>query len=244
MALRPLHPFVCLVFLSCAPVSYLENHEPTDLIFQKKTYGGVATLVGTELQAPGFSLYADGRVFYYQYIDGKRQLVYTRLAKKDFLRIYAWIEKNMNRTIKDPPKNSEAPITEFSFGRETTGIEGLGFVKGDPGLDSLQEFSKAIDRINFDRSKRYMSNKIILYVKKLPSGDPESWPKWDIKDIDPASVYRKELSFYEPNSDENSLVLEGDLAKQVQNKIEQASIYQKFGFNNQIFAVGYRPVLP
>jgi hypothetical protein len=241
--LRALRPLVLLFFISCAPVSYLENRQPTDLVFQKKVYGGVATLVGTELQAPGFSLYADGTVIYYQYMDGKRKLVFTRLSRSEFQITYAWIEKNVLRNIGATPSQHGAPVTELIFNGLTKKVEGLGFVRGSSALDSLNEFSKTVDQLAFKKNKIFISKKIVLYVKKLSSGDPSSWPEWNIKEIDLEKIYKKDLSFYEPNSDENSITVDGDLAQKVQKTIEQTSIYQKFSFKDHIFAVGYKPVL-
>ena len=243
--LRALPALLAFLFsFSCSHVSYLENRQPTDLVFQKKVHGGIAALVGTELQAPGFSLYADGTAIYYQYMDGKRKLVFTRLSRSEFQRTYAWIEKNVTRNIGTAPSQPEAPVTELIFNGSLARVEGLGFVRGSSALDSLNEFSKSIDQLAFKRNKIYVSKKIVLYVKKLSSGDPSSWPEWNVKEIDLERIYKKDLSFYEPNSDENSLAIEGKTAVFVQRAIEQTGVYQKFSFGKQIFAVGYRPVLP
>lgn len=234
---------VCLVCVSCAPVSYVTDRQPSDLVFQKKIYGGAAALVGTELSAPSFSLYADGTAIYYHYIDGKRKLVSSRLSENEFNAIYDRIQKNLSVQLDDTPKQTGAPVTEFIYGSKPITVEGLGFIKGIPTLDTLQEFSNSIDQLTFRKNKKYVSKKVVLYVKKLSAGEPKTWPEWKINEIDPDSVYKKDLSFYEPNTDENSIALEGNLAVKIQKVIEQASIYQKFSFKGTIYAIGYRPVI-
>ncbi|MBL7961911.1 hypothetical protein JNL27_16885 [bacterium] len=241
--LRTLCPLVCLLFISCAPISYLENHQPSDLIFQKKVYGGVTALVGTELSAPSFSLYADGTSIYYQYIDGKRRLVSSRLSKSDFLIMYNWIERNLSIEDEKPSKQDGSIITEFFFDSKTITIEGLGFIQGSSVLDSLHEFSKQIDQLNFRKSKKYYARQIVLYVKRLSGGETGSWPEWKLR-VGLDSIYHKDISFYEPNVKENSIVLEGKIAVKVQKAVDQTSIYQKFSFKGKIYAVGYKPMLP
>jgi hypothetical protein len=235
---------MCYWLSACSPVSYLEHHRPTDLVFQKKVYGGVTALVGTELHAPSFSLYADGTVIYYQYIEGKRKLVSSRLSKTDFLAMYDWIHKNLSNDVGNTPKQSGALVTEFFFNSHTVIIEGLGFIRGSISLDTLQEFSKQIDQLVFKNSKKYISKKIVLYVKRLSGGESRSWPEWKILEVNLDSVYKKEISFYEPNVTENSILLEGKLAEKIQKIVEQTSLYQKFSFDGKIYAVGYKPVLP
>lgn len=228
---------------ACAPVSYLENHRPSDLVFRKQAYGGVAALVGTELSAPGFSLYADGTVIYYQYINGKRKLVFSRLSKDEFFEKYNWIRKNLTRPFENIPRQAGAPVTEFIFNSQIITVEGLGFIRDIPVLDTLQAFSAALDQWTF-KNKKYTAQQIVLYVKKLSGGDPKAWPEWKVEEVRLDSIYKKDIGFYEPNTDENSILLEGKTAKSVQDRIEQTSIYQKFSSNGKIYAVGYRPVLP
>ncbi|KAB2879512.1 hypothetical protein F9K33_08905 [bacterium] len=232
------------LFISCARISYLDNHLPSDLIFQKKVYGGVTTLVGTELSAPSFSLYADGTVIYYRYMDGKRKFVSSRLPKRDFFIIYNWIENNLSLVTGQTSKLDGAVVSEFYFNSRTVTIEGLGFIQGPSQLDSLHEFSKQIDQLNFKKSKRYYAGQIVLYVKRLSGGEIESWPKWKIPEVGLDSIYQKDISFYEPNVKENSIVLEGKIAVKVQKVVEQTSIYQKFSHKGWIYAVGYKPVVP
>lgn len=234
---------VCLLFVSCAPASYLRDHRPTDLIFQKRIYGGAAALVGTELSAPAFSLYADGAVIYYHYAEGKRKLVSSRFTESEFKAVYARIQKSLSIPLEQIPVQPGAPVTEFIFHSRTITVEGLGFTKDVPLLDTLQEFSASIDRLTFGKNRKHFSNKVIVYVKKLSGGEPHAWPEWKIKEINPDSVYKKDISFYEPNADENSITLEGDLAKKIQKEIDQVSIYQKFSFNGNIYALGYRPII-
>lgn len=239
-----LYPLV-LVFLSaCSPVSYLEHHRPSDLIFQKKVYGGITALVGTELHAPSFSLYADGTVIYYQYMDGKRKLVSSRLSRADFLRTYDWIKRTLSDAAGNTPKQNGTVVTQFYFDSRIIPIEGLGFIQGSSVLDTLQEFSKTIDQLTFRNSAKYVSKRIAIYVKRLSAGESLSWPEWKISDVNLDSVYKKDISFYEPNVDDNSLLLDGKLAEEVQKNLEQTSLYQKFSFNGKIYAVGYRPIVP
>lgn len=241
--LRSLCSLVCLVFVSCAPASYLHDHRPTDLVFQKRVYGGAADLVGSELSAPSFSLYADGTVIYYHYLDGKRKLVSTRLSESEFNAVYSRIQKNLSVQLDETPKQKGAPVTEFVYGSKTITIEGLGFIQGIPLLDTLQKFSESIDQMTFEKNKKYFSKKIVLYVKKLSVGEPKTWPQWNIGEVNLDSVYKKDISFYEPNTDENSIALEGNLALKIQKVIDQASIYQKFSFHGRTYAAGYRPVI-
>lgn len=235
---------VCIWLNACSPVSYLDGYKPADLIFQKKVHGGITALVGTELHAPSFSLYADGSVICYQYVDGKRKLVSSRLSESEFSAIYRRIQKNLAAPLEETLKQSGAPITEFFYDSKMITLEGLGFFKGLPLLDTLQEFSAFIDQLKFKKVKKHISGKIVLYVKKLSGGEPQTWPVWKVKEVNPDSIYKNDISFYEPNSDKNSIVLEGNLAKKVQREIEQTSIYQKFTFKGTIYAIGYRPVLP
>ncbi|MBL7961992.1 hypothetical protein JNL27_17290, partial [bacterium] len=200
------------IFNSCAPVSYLDNHMPSDLIFQKKVYGGVTALVGTELSAPSFSLYADGTVIYYRYMDGKRKFVSSRLPKRDFFNMYNWIENKLSHAAGQTSKLDGAVVSEFYFNSRTVTIEGLGFIQGSSLLDSLHEFSKQIDQLNFKKSKKYYARQIVLYVKRLSGGETGSWPEWKIREVGLDSIYHKDISFYEPNVKENSIVLEGKIA--------------------------------
>ncbi|MBL7994774.1 hypothetical protein JNM05_05330 [bacterium] len=232
------------LFNSCSPVSYLDNRQPSDLIFQKSVYGGITALVGTELSAPSFSLYADGTVIYYQYIDGKRKFVSSRLPKREFFVVYNWIEKSLLPATGQTAKLDGAVVTEFYFNSRTITIEGLGFIQGSAQFDSLHEFSKQIDQLIFKKSKKYYARQIVLYVKRLSGGDIGSWPEWKISEVGLDSIYQKEVSFYEPNVKENSLIIEGDIAVKVQKVVEQTSIYQKFSFRGRIYAVGYKPMLP
>ena len=241
--LRAHWPLVCLAFISCAPISYLTDRPPTDLVFQKRVYGGAADLVGTELSAPSFSLYADGTVIYYHYLDGKRKLVSTRLSESEFNAVYSRIKKNLSEHLDETPKQTGAPVTEFVYGSKTITIEGLGFIQGVPTLDTVQEFSISIDQLTFRKNKKYISKKVILYVKRISAGEPKTWPEWNIEEVNLDSVYKKDISFYEPNTDENSIALEGNLAVRIQQVIDQASIYQKFSFRGKTYAAGYRPVI-
>ncbi len=241
------------LILACTPSVYLKDHKPTDLVFQKKVYGGIAALTGTELIAPGFSLYADGTVIYNQYVEGRRKLVQSRMSQGDFAKWYQRISRNLpvhaadsllkNEESKNPAI-AAAPVTEFYFGSEVTRIGGLGFYLYTPLVEGLQEFSKDLDALVFRNSRPYIAEKIILYVKRLDGGDTRAWPGWKIQEISLDLLYNKEVNFYEPNAEENSVLLEGETARQAQNVIEQAGIYQKFSFNGKIYAVGYRPVIP
>ena len=244
LVLGLLHIMVSIWLSSCSPVSYLEHHQPSDIIFQKNVYGGVTALVGTELYTPGFTLYADGTVMYYQYVNGRRKLVCARVSRTNFLSLYDWIQKQLALPLERLPQQEDAPVTEFLLDSQTLTIKGLGFIYGSASLDSLQEFSKKIDQLGFKHSRPYVAQKIVLFVKQLSGGESRSWPEWKIREVDLSKVYKKDISFYEPNVTDNSIVLEGKLAKNVQKHVEQTGIYQKFSFNGNIYAVGYKPVLP
>lgn len=235
--------FGLILCLSCTQASYLATHAPWELIFQKKVYGGAAELVGTELNAPSFSLYANGRAIYYRYVDGKRKMAVSDLSREEFLELLTAISDKLTPTdttvILD--ESSEAPVTEYYFYGRRIRIKGLGLSSSH---NAFEKFNDSIDRIHFEKSRNYIPEKIILYVKRLPTGDIGNWPEWKIPDIDLDKIYKKEISFYEPNSNENSLVIEGKWVKPVQDFAEQTGVYKKCVLHKKIYAVGYRPVLP
>lgn len=235
---------ILLIFmgcLGCSQGSYLQTHTPWELIFQKKVSGGTAELVGTELNAPSFSLYANGRVIYYRYLDGKRKMAESNLTREEFLELLKSVSDQLTPVdsviIQDESTN--APVTEYYFyGRR---IHVKGFI---PPHDAFEKFNTFIDRMHFKNSRDYIPKKIVLYVKRLSSGDITNWPEWKFHAIDLQKIYKKNIDFYEPNVDENSFVIDGNSVKKVLNFIEQAGVYKKCSWKNRIYAVGYRPVLP
>ncbi|MBX7150134.1 hypothetical protein K1X84_00740 [bacterium] len=229
-----------IVGIGCSQASYLETHSPWEMIFQKKVYGGAAELVGTELNAPSFSLYANGRVIYYRYIDGKRKMAVAVLTREEFLELLKVISDLLTPVDSVFLDGSgDAPITEYYFYGRRIPIKGL-----HQSESAFGRFNESIDQMYFKKSMDYIPEKIVLYVKRLSSGDASAWPEWNINGIDLEKIYMKDISFYEPNSEENSIIIEGKLVNRVQNFIEQTGVYKKCVFNKHVFAVGYRPVLP
>ncbi len=237
---------------SCAaPRSYLEVHQPWDVIFQKRSYGGAADLIGTELHAPAFTLYANGSVIAYNYRDNKRRLLVKRLDRDEFLNLYHRISILMlfdNRdsayVVESFRDWTDAPTTEMMFYSKRLVIKGLGMYKKSPTIDSLQAFITGLDRREWPGAKAYQADSVRVFVKKLKGGDPQVWPVWPIGEIRLESLYHVERSAYEPNVEDNSRVYAGDLARQVQAAVDQVSMYQKFSWGSAIYSVGYRPLIP
>jgi len=235
----------------CTPLVYAPPHQPWDLLFQKKVYGGGVTVwVGDELNAPTFSLYANGVAVYVQHIGGKRKLVYSRLDQKDFDIFYDRIQRVLfavkedslaQKEVKENEDLKTAPTIEFFIGGTNLKIQGLGFYRTT--YDSLQQFNRWLDQMSWNNFKQFYADSVRLYVKKTP-GDSKAWPPWRIEAIDLKSIYKKEVSFYEPNVEENALTVGGILARKIQDEIDQTGIYQKFSFKSEILGVGYKPLLP
>jgi len=233
--------------------SYLQVHQPWDVIFQKQSYGGAADIIGTELNAPSFTLYANGMIVSYRYADSKRRLVFKRLTQTEFLNIYHSIalamlfnERDSAYTIESQTNSAlkEAPTTRLVFYARKLEIKGLGLFQRSPSVDELEAFNLRLEQLTQDARQPFRTDSVCVFVKRLTSGDPTAWPPWPLPDIQLDSIYRKEISFYEPNVVENSQGFGGQLAKKIQQVIEQTSIYQKFSYDGYIYAVGYRPIFP
>ncbi len=232
--------------------SYLTVHQPWDRIFQRSSFGGAADIIGTELNAPSFTLYANGVMVGYRYADNKRQLVFKRLSRDEFLNLYHAVSLAMlfneldSATVAERRSNlslKDAPTTRFVFYSRALEVKGLGLYRQSPAADTLEAFSHELDRIMLDARQLFRADSVRLYVKKASVGDTSAWPIWPLENVRLDSIYRRDISLYEPNSDENSRLFSGDDARRIQNTIEQASIYQKFSYGGSIYAVGYRPLV-
>lgn len=242
------------VFAACmsSGASYLTVHQPWDRIFQRTSFGGAAEIIGTELNAPSFTLYANGVAVGYRYTDGKRQLVSKRLGREAFLNLYHAISLAMlfneldSTTVAEQRIHlalNEAPTTRFVFYSRIIEIKGLGLYLRSPAVDTLEAFNHKLDRIMSDARETFRTDSVLLYVKKVTTGDTSVWPAWPIHEVRLDSIYRRDVSFYEPNVVENSELFSGETAVRIQNTVEQVSIYQKFSYGEHIYAVGYRPLL-
>lgn len=232
--------------------SYLTVHQPWDRIFQRSSFGGAADIIGTELNAPSFTLFANGVMVGYRYADNKRQLVSKRLSKDEFLNLYHAISLAMlfneldSATVAERRSNlslKDAPTTRFVFYSRALEVKGLGLYRQSPSADTLKAFNHELDRIMLDARQLFRADSVRLYVKKVSGGDPSAWPVWPLENVRLDSIYRHDISFYEPNTDENSEFFSGDTAMRIQGVIEQTSIYQKFSHGGNVYAVGYRPLV-
>ena len=229
----------------CTAPSYLDGREPGELVLRKRVYGGVAALAGTELASPSFNLYANGTVITYGSVEGKRRMVVSRLRKDQFFTLIHRAEQlNLRPTPFRENLSSTLPITELFFDSIQVVLPGLGFMDAGPDAALIDKFVKDLDRLPVGSTKPLLADSVVVYVKKVSKGDVKAWPPWPLQEINPISVYRQEISFYESNVEANSVVVYGKTAKRVQQLLQQTGIYEKFTFNGSIFAVGYRPLLP
>ncbi len=233
--------------------SYLQVHQPWDQIFQKQSFGGAADIIGTELNAASFTLYANGVMVCYRYADGRRRLVSKRLTRQDFLNLYHSISLAMLFNERDSAyvmesltntALTEAPTTRMVFYSRKLNIKGLGLYASSPAVDELEAFNLHLEKLALDAHQPFRTTSVKVFVKKVNSGDTSVWPDWPIPELRLDSIYQKDISFYEPNVEENSRLVRGELAEKIQDVVEQTSIYQKFSYGGSIYAVGYRPMLP
>lgn len=233
-----------LWWAGCIAGSYLDGYGPDQLILQRRTHGGVAAWIGTELNAPTFSLYANGRVVYYQYVNGRRRLVAGRLDKQEFLRLYK--EKleldTLSIEVAHDGIGDVLPVTEFRTDVrrvEGRGV-GLGQSQGHPRLERLNAW---MDSIAQGPGREFLTREVTLFVKKI-TGDAGKWPAWSVPDVDLSMIGRTPIGPYDPNVAENSIRLSGRSARTVQKAVTQVSVYEKFVWKNEVYLVGYRPELP
>ncbi len=231
---------------SCAPASYLQGVDPWKAVLQRTTHGGVTSLVGTELNGPTFSLYANGIAVYYHYINGQRRLVHRRLSRADFFMLMNRLKEAAGRHRDEDGKSSVAsdwPVTEFSFENRRFRVAGLGLVSGHESRD-LEILGAEMDSMCRMSGRVFRTGTVTLFVKRVPQGDPDKWPPWKIAALPPDSMARSAVSIYEPNVPENSRKVTGSLAKKIQTVVTQASVYERFRWKGEVYLIGYRPELP
>jgi hypothetical protein len=253
-ALRPAAWALILWWLleGCSSGTLLENHEPWSVMFRKQTRGGAAALVGTELSAPSFSLYANGFVIYYQYREGRRVLVRNRLSARSFFQLFGELSRVDTLACCDGPScegasciaDSLLPITLFQTINRSLEVRGLGICRGAAWLDTLQALNLFVDRLSFVGSRPFVADSIRLFVKKPVHGSTGKWPKWAVKEVELSAVYTEYVSPYEPNIEANSTVLAGHAARAVQRLFTQHGIYQSFSSGGEVYQVGFRALVP
>jgi hypothetical protein len=225
----------------------MEGHRPWELVLQRRSYGGAASLIGTELNGPTFSLYANGHIVYYQYINGQRHLVTRRLDSREFFHLYE------QRHVLDVAQaeidsllagqHAEVwPVTEFRSGNRVMKVSGLGLVT-IPRSAGLERLNAYMDSACGVPGRKFSAKEVTLFVKKT-TGDIAKWPAWPVSELDLSEIGRKIVSPYEPNVDENSRMVGGSLAGKAQKALSQASVYEKFSWKGEVYLVGYRPELP
>lgn len=236
---------MALAGASCAPASYLHGVDPWKPILQRTTHGGVAALVGTELNGPTFSLYANGIAVYYQYVNGQRQLVQRRVARADFFTLMDRLKEAAGRYREDGASTgaSELPVTELSFENRRFRVVGLGLVSGKETRD-LEILGAEMDSMCGMAGQVFRADTVTLFVKRVPQGDPGKWPPWKVAALPPDTMARKAVSMYEPNVAENSRKVTGSIARKIQTVVTQASVYERFSWKGEVYLIGYRPELP
>ena len=240
-----------LLLTSCAPTSLLEGTHWNELIFQKKSHGGAAALVGSELISPSFSLFADGRVVYYQYTRSGRRLVYSQMDRISFFALYNSLDHLLDLEDQDDELSRElttnrlvqqAPVTEFYFRNRWRVFPGLGFYENTK-FDSLQAFNRRIDQMTFAHSRIFEPDSILLFVKKIETQVSADDPQWNIKGIEPDKIYTRHVGYYTPNVIQNSRVIRGSLVHKVLKHIGKAGAYRKFRYKQYVFAIGVQMLI-
>lgn len=245
-----------LTLSACAPGSYIESLAPKTLVLRKDISGGYLDLTGTDLNIPGFSLYADGTVIYYGYDRGRRVLYSGRLDKATFFSAMEFVEGSplcsyllFDDYDVDPGSDTMKDLPEtylfLNNGSSTCSlsVKGLGmFEEAHP--DELISISVFCDTLRPRNFKPYRPNRIRLFVKKMSETEPASIPEWTLSQIPLVSVFKVSVDSYLLNDKRNSIVVSGPDARQVIKLLEVPSIYQKFSFQSDSYLVGYRPLLP
>jgi len=232
----------------CSPLSYLTDHNPGDLIVQKKSWGGAAQLVGSELSSPSFSLFADGTVVFYEYGKSGRKLVEARLDRSAFFRLYKSIDKQLRldpgsaQLIREKSTNKilqQAPVTAFYFKGQWKVFPGLGFYES-PLLDSLEEFNRYIDKLHFSKTSDFKPDSIVLYVRKMDTPVSNNYPAWSLTKVTPDKIYKRYVGYYAPNVEENSRRIGGRSARKIMSLLGSGGMYRKFQYRNSVYSLGAR----
>lgn len=239
---------------SCATVSYLNGRAPDDLIFRKTTTGAVIRLAGQELTAPEFSLYADGSVIKYTYRDGQRQLARYRLSRKAFMDIYQTIHSRWTcisdtaetlNTLKNEDALTADIYVQYIFVGDTVTVRPFRTVKKNTiEKHDLLTLAQWMDTLPLGKPSPFIGDSVLLFVKKIEKADPAIYPLWPWTAIDLSLIYKKPVSMYEPNVPENSTHITGSMARRIQKTIPAHGQYAKYQYQNAVYAVGYRPLLP
>ncbi len=243
-----LYMFLGFSIHACSGGSYLSDRLPDEIVFRKQSTGGIVDRIGGELNAPGFTLTASGKIIYYDYIGGKRTLVWARLNRRDFTQIFNRISSSWTFLRKSRPTRVSGddilPVTEIVFLSDTSAYRGASFSDTSSAEYHASALGLWIDAYRAGKAKVFTSRSIRLYARLISHGDVSKAPEWPIREIAPDALVRVPVGFYEPNSEENGVWVSGRIAVKLQRMIPQSGIYQKYSFKGNIYAVGYRPVVP
>lgn len=238
-----------LVCLQCTSGSYLSGLSPDTIVYQQTASGGIIQQIGGELNAPNFVVLANGTLIVQDYIDGKRLLMSGKLKRKSFdsllLDLHA-IKNTANTYLPDIHKEhailpmlsicflNDTLIFRIPVLEDTTTAEGRAFT----ALRKIDSYRRSI------KGQRYFPSTIRLYAKHQAHGDIAQTQRWPLREVTPDTLVRVPVSYYEPNTDQNSTLLSGSVAKKIQQIMPQSGIYYKFSYKDKIYFVGYRPIIP
>lgn len=246
--LLPLFLFLGLSIHACSGGSYLSGRLPEEIVFRKQSSGGVVERIGGELNAPGFTLLANGKIIYYDYVGGKRTLVWTKLNRREFTAFYERLSSVWEKFQRNKPSHVTGddilPVSSLIFHSDSVTYKGASFSDTLSAEYHAAAFGQWVDAFRAGSSKTYTAGTIRLYAKSISQGDVTQTPLWPVREIALDTIVRVPVGFYEPNVDENSVLISGRTAVKLQRMIPQSGIYQRFSFRNKIYVVGYRPVVP
>ncbi|HMV27465.1 MAG TPA: hypothetical protein PLH27_10400 [bacterium] len=235
-----------LIFLfsvvGCASRHVLIEPE-SPIVFSKRARGGAASWTGEELNAPSLTIYANGVVIRPAYNEGKRRWMLGHMKPQVFRERIKHIQnirdsvKAMHRKTADT--SAAIPVIEWITGSDTLAVRGLGFSVQGGWLDSMHYYNQEMDTWEYEALRPYVASRIRLYVKKSGSARGAQWPVWPVRAVLPSSVYTRDVSYYEPNVTENSVVIEGVIAREVQSAIGQTGVYEKFIADGMVYGIGY-----
>ena len=237
-----------IMLSSCADVSYLSGYRPETVICRKQITAGVINRIGGELNAPSFTLLANGTIIYFDYVGGQRSLVRGQLTKKEFFLLFTRIQKIRTDDTKDTLRQTSdeniLPVVTLEF---PDGAVRFAMTEQADTITSesrLTLFSRQLDSVRIKNSRLYVADSVVLFARPVSSGDINLLPSWPLESVGLDTLVKKQVSMYEPNAVENSVMLRKPMSVRIQKLIPQSGIYKKFAYKNRIYAVGYRPLIP
>lgn len=251
MNIRPILIFsgiLIIMLSSCTDVSYLSGYRPETVICRKHMTAGVINRIGGELNAPIFTLLANGTIIYFDYVEGRRSLVRSKLTKKEFIILLTRIQQirtdYTNNTLRQISDENILPVVTLDFPDGTVRFAMTEQADTTTSESRLTLFSRRLESVRINNFRLYVADSVILFARPVSSGDIRLLPSWPLESVGLDTLVKKQVSLYEPNALENSVMLRKPMSVRIQKLIPQSGIYKKFAYKNRIYAVGYRALIP